>query len=344
MKNKSVYDFTLKQWSNWLNENNEPLYRAKQIFDWLYIKRINTFDEMSNLTKDLRKKLEENFVFQTLIIEDKYTSESTIKYLFRLTDGHAIETVIMKHDYGTSICVSTQVGCKIGCTFCASSIGGLKRNLTSGEIVSQVIEAQRILDKQEDKIKSVVIMGTGEPFDNYDETINFINIINDENGINIGQRHITVSTSGIIPKIYEFADLNCQVVLAISLHAPNNEIRSKIMPINNKYPLNELIEACNYYINITKRRVTFEYALIKDVNDQEKHAIELAELLKDIKCHINLIPLNNSPGSEYVRSSNNKISLFKRTLERYKINTTVRREHGNVIEAACGQLRAKNIN
>ncbi len=343
MTNKSVYDYTLEQWSNWLADNNEPLFRAKQIFDWLYVKRVKSFAEMSNLSKELRKKLGEDFEIQTLSVVDSLSSTDTVKYLFKLDDKQVIETVILKHDYGKSICVSTQVGCKMGCTFCASTIGGLKRNLSTGEIVLQVIQSQKILDKKNERINNIVIMGSGEPFDNYDKTIKFIDIINDRNGLNIGQRHITLSTSGIIPNIYKFADLNNQIVLAISLHAPNNELRSRIMPINNKYPLEDLIDACHYYVNTTNRRITFEYALIKDINDYEKHAIELGELLKSMKCHVNLIPVNKVIENEYVRTSNNKIFLFKKILEKYKINTTIRREHGEEIEAACGQLRAKYI-
>lgn len=343
MTKKNIYDYTFEQWNSWLTDNNQPLFRSKQIFDWLYVKRVGSFKEMTNLSNELRKKLDENFEFQVFSTVDSFISNDTIKFLFKLEDKQIIETVILKHDYGNSICVSTQVGCKMGCTFCASAIGGLKRNLSSGEIVQQVIKSQMFLDKKKEKINSVVIMGTGEPFDNYDETIKFIDIINDRNGINIGQRHITVSTSGIVPNIYKFADLDNQIVLAISLHAPNNELRSKIMPINIKYPLEELIDACHYYVNKTNRRITFEYALIKDINDFEENAIELAQLLRKFKCHVNLIPINKVSENEYVRTSNNKLFLFKRLLENMNINTTIRREHGEDIEAACGQLRVRYL-
>ncbi len=343
MTKESIYDYTIEQWNNWLAENNEPLFRAKQIFDWLYVKRVKSFKEMTNLSIELRKKLDEDFNFQTFSLVDSLSSTDTVKFLYKLEDDQVIETVILKHDYGNSICVSTQVGCKMGCTFCASSIGGLRRNLSSGEIVLQVLQSQRFLDKKNEKINSIVIMGTGEPFDNYDETIKFINIINNRNGLNIGQRHITLSTSGIVPYIYKFADLNNQIVLAISLHAPNNNLRSKIMPINKKYPLEDLMDACYYYVDKTNRRITFEYALIKDLNDSEENAIELGELLGNIKCHVNLIPMNQVLENEYLPSSNNKLFLFKKVLENLNINTTIRRERGKEIDAACGQLRAKYI-
>ncbi|OEF99082.1 23S rRNA (adenine(2503)-C(2))-methyltransferase RlmN [Vulcanibacillus modesticaldus] len=345
MNKRNIYDLTIEDWSTWLKENGEPTYRAKQIFDWLYVKRISSIDEMTNLSKELRNKLDQSFEFQVLrIIDQHISSDGTIKFLFQLLDGHAIETVIMRHGYGNSVCVSTQVGCRMGCTFCASTIGGVARNLTAGEIVAQVLESQKILDKENDRVSSVVVMGSGEPFDNYDETIKFIRIINDEKGLNIGQRHISLSTSGIVPKIFEFADLKWQVVLAISLHAPNDELRSKIMPINKKYSLSELMDACRYYVNTTNRRVTFEYSLMGNVNDQDVHAEELARLIKDIKCHVNLIPVNYVSERDFVRTSKKQIYNFKSILERHNINVTIRREQGGDIEAACGQLRAKHIN
>lgn len=344
MIKRSIYDFTMENWCDWLKANNEPSYRSKQIFDWLYVKRVNSIDEMTNLSKGFRKKLTDNFVIQTLSTAEKHISkDGTKKYLFKLTDEEAIETVLMKHEYGNSICVSTQAGCKMGCTFCASTIGGFIRNLTAGEIVAQVIEIQKKLAKTKEKLDSIVIMGSGEPFDNYEEIIKFIKIINDNNGLNIGQRHITVSTSGIVPKIYEFADFGSQVVLAISLHAANDNLRTKIMPINKKYPLTELFKACEYYVVNTKRRITFEYALMSGVNDSEKDAIELAKLLKGMKCHVNLIPVNNVIERDFVRTSSKVIDNFKKILEEFKINTTIRKEYGGEIEAACGQLRAKHI-
>lgn len=344
MEKRNIYDLTFDEWTVWLKENAEPVYRANQIFDWLYVKRVETVDQMTNLSKSLRAKLVDQFEFQHLTIINKHISrDGTIKFLFRLTDGHAIETVIMRHHYGNSVCVTTQVGCRMGCTFCASTIGGLSRNLTPGEIVSQVVGAQKILDEEEQRVSHIVVMGSGEPFDNYDATIQFIRIINDEKGLNIGQRHITVSTSGIVPVIYQFADLKWQVGLAISLHAPTDQLRSELMPINRKYTIDQLMEAIRYYVDTTNRRVTFEYALMGEVNDQDEHAEQLAELIKDLKCHVNLIPVNFVPERNFKRTPRNQIFRFKEILEKHKINVTIRREQGGDIEAACGQLRAKHI-
>jgi len=345
MENKrNIYDLTLEEWTNWLKEKKEPTYRAKQIFDWLYVKRIESIDQMTNLSKGMREKLDNDFEFQSLDTLTQHAStDGTVKFLFKLIDGHAIETVIMKHDYGNSVCVTTQVGCRMGCTFCASTLGGVARNLTPGEIVAQVIESQKILDNTDERVSSIVIMGAGEPFDNYDATVQFIKIVNDPNGLKIGQRHITVSTSGIIPRIYTFADLKWQVGFALSLHAPNDELRTQLMPINKKYPLEDLIDAVRYYVDTTNRRITFEYALMGNVNDQDEHAEQLAQLIKDIKCHVNLIPVNHVPERDYVRTPKNQIFNFKKILEKHFINVTIRREQGGDIEAACGQLRAKHI-
>ncbi|GBF12189.1 23S rRNA (adenine(2503)-C(2))-methyltransferase RlmN [Tepidibacillus infernus] len=344
MEKTNIYDLTFEEWENWLKENQEPAYRAKQIFDWLYVKRVDSIEQMTNLSKTLRQKLEDQFEFQALHTLNQHTSQDgTVKFLFQLYDGHAIETVIMRHDYGNSVCVTTQVGCKMGCTFCASTLGGVARNLTPGEIVAQVVESQKILDKEEGRVSSIVVMGSGEPFDNYEPTIQFIRIVNDNRGLNIGQRHITVSTSGIIPRIYDFANLKWQVGFAVSLHAPNDELRTRLMPINRKYPLKKLMEACHYYVNTTNRRITFEYALMGNVNDQDEHAEELANLIKDLKCHVNLIPVNHVPERDYVRTPRNQIFNFKKILEKHKVNVTIRREQGGDIEAACGQLRAKHI-
>ncbi len=247
----------------------------------------------------------------------------------------------MRHNYGNSVCVTTQVGCRIGCTFCASTLGGLKRHLEAGEIVAQVVQVQKALDETEERVSSIVVMGIGEPFDNYDALIKFLRIVNHSKGLNIGARHITVSTSGIIPKIYQFADEGMQINFAISLHAPTTELRTKLMPINKAYPLPKLMEAVRYYIEKTGRRVTFEYGLFGGVNDQLEHAEQLAELLKGLKCHVNLIPVNYVPERNYVRTPRNQIFAFERALKKHGINVTIRREHGHDIDAACGQLRAK---
>lgn len=338
-----IYDLTLEQLKAWLEENGEKGFRATQIFEWIYVKRVDSFSDMTNLSKQLRDKLDESFSMKALDqITRQVSQDGTIKFLFGLRDGHAIETVIMRHNYGNSVCVTTQVGCRIGCTFCASTLGGLKRNLTAGEIVAQVLAAQRALDEDNQRASHVVVMGIGEPFENYEALMNFIRIINHDKGLNIGQRHITVSTSGIIPKIYKFADEKMQVSLAISLHAPNTELRTRLMPINRGFPLRDLMEACRYYVDTTGRRITFEYGLFGGVNDQPEHARELAELLKRINCHVNLIPVNYVPERDYVRTSKEDIFQFHRILKENGINATIRREHGSDIAAACGQLRAQH--
>lgn len=338
----SIYSFELHEIKEWLKEQGEKPFRAGQIFEWLYEKRVTSFDQMSNLSKDLREKLKDQFAITTLKTVIKQTSQDgTIKFLFELHDGYTIETVLMRHEYGNSVCVTTQVGCRIGCTFCASTLGGLKRNLEAGEIVAQVLKVQQTLDETDERVSSVVIMGIGEPFDNFDEMLAFLKIINHDNGLNIGARHITVSTSGIIPKIYQFADEQLQINFAVSLHAPNTEIRSRLMPINKAYKLPKLMEAIDYYIQKTGRRVSFEYGLFGGVNDQVHHAEELADLLKGIKCHVNLIPVNYVPERDYVRTPREQIFLFEKTLKERGVNVTIRREQGHDIDAACGQLRAK---
>lgn len=338
----SIYSLQLQELKDWLKENNEKAFRAEQIFDWLYTKRITSFENMTNLSKQLRDKLEIAFALTTLkTIIQQQSSDGTIKFLFELHDGYSIETVLMRHEYGNSVCVTTQVGCRIGCTFCASTLGGLKRNLEAGEIVAQVVKVQQALDETNERVSSVVIMGIGEPFDNFDHMLSFLKIINHDKGLNIGARHITVSTSGIIPKIYKFADENMQINFALSLHAPNTELRSRLMPINRAYKLPDLMEAIRYYINKTGRRVSFEYGLFGGVNDQVEHAEELARLIKGLKCHVNLIPVNYVPERDYVRTPKEQIIKFEKTLKNHGVNVTVRREQGHDIDAACGQLRAK---
>lgn len=338
----SIYSLQLHELEEWLLSIGEKKFRTTQIFEWLYQKRVTSFEEMSNLSKSLREKLEETYALTTLkTIVQQTSSDGTMKFLFELHDGYSIETVLMKHEYGNSVCVTTQVGCRIGCTFCASTLGGLKRNLEAGEIVAQVVKVQQALDEMDERVSHVVIMGIGEPFDNFDEMLDFLKIINHDQALNIGARHITVSTSGIIPKIYKFADENMQINFAVSLHAPNTEIRSRLMPINRAYKLPDLMESIRYYINKTGRRVSFEYGLFGGVNDQVEHAEELAQLLKGMKCHVNLIPVNYVPERDYVRTPKEQINLFEKTLKNLGVNVTVRREQGHDIDAACGQLRAK---
>ncbi|SDW02058.1 23S rRNA (adenine2503-C2)-methyltransferase [Marininema mesophilum] len=341
----SVYDRTHTEWVAWMKEMKEPAFRAGQVMDWLYKKRVDSFNEMTNLPKRVRESLHEAFwldPLETLTVQE--SRDGTVKFLFQLHDHHAIETVIMQHNYGNSVCVTTQVGCRVGCTFCASTLGGLKRNLTAGEVVAQVLAAQKYLDRKGGggRVNSIVIMGIGEPFENYDATLSFIRVINDSYGLNIGQRHITVSTSGIVPSIYKFADEELQVVLAISLHAPNQELRRQLMPVSRRYPLEELLEACQYYTVKTGRRITYEYALIGGKNDQEEHAHELGQLLIGSGALVNLIPVNFVPERNYTRTSRNQIFRFQKIVESYKVNATIRREHGSDIDAACGQLRAKH--
>lgn len=339
-----IYDLTLEQMQEWLQSQGEPAFRANQIFEWLYAKRVIRFEKMTNLSKELREKLAEAYQFPELNEITKLESkDGTIKFLFGLYDNHAIETVVMRHNYGISICVTTQVGCRIGCTFCASTLGGLKRNLYPGEIVAQVVYSQRLLDETNERISSIVVMGSGEPFENYEATKTFLTLMMHEKGMKIGQRHITVSTSGIVPQMREFADWNTQINLAISIHAPNDALRSKLMPVNRRYPFADVLDACRYYIEKTGRRITFEYALINGVNDQPEHASELGDVLKGMLCHVNLIPVNYVPERNYVRTPRAAIFEFKRILDEKQINTTIRREQGHDIAAACGQLRAKHM-
>jgi 23S rRNA (adenine2503-C2)-methyltransferase len=338
----SIYSLRLEELEQWLKDNGEPKFRSTQIYEWLYTKRISSFEEMSNISKSLQEKLNQAYSLTTLkTLVKQESKDGTIKFLFELHDGYSIETVLMRHEYGNSVCVTTQVGCRIGCTFCASTLGGLKRNLEAGEIVAQVVSVQKALDETGERASHVVIMGIGEPFDNYDEMLSFLKIINHDKGLNIGARHITVSTSGIIPKIYAFADEKLQINFALSLHAPNTELRSKLMPINRAYKLDDLMKSIRYYVNKTGRRVSFEYGLFGGENDSVDHAEELANLIKGIKCHVNLIPVNYVPERDYVRTPKDKIFEFERTLKNHGINVTIRREHGHDIDAACGQLRAK---
>lgn len=339
---ESIYSLQPHQLEEWLKENGEKPFRAAQIFNWLYNKRVKTFEEMSNLSKGLREKLTANFALSTLsTIIKQESKDGTIKFLFQLQDGYSIETVLMRHEYGNSVCVTTQVGCRIGCTFCASTLGGLKRHLLAGEIVEQVVKVQQTLDELGERVSHIVIMGIGEPFDNYDAMMNFLKVINHEKGLNIGARHITVSTSGIVPKIYQFADEQLQINFAVSLHAPNQEARQKLMPIARAYKLEELMEAVRYYTKKTGRRVSFEYGLMSGENDSVEIAEELSALIKGIKCHVNLIPVNYVPERDYVRTSRSQIFAFEKTLKKNGINVTIRREQGSDIAAACGQLRAQ---
>lgn len=341
---KYIYNFTRLELEEYFLSIGEKKFRAQQIWEWLYVKRAQSFDEMTNISKQLIEHLKENFEIMMLEqIKCEISSDGTRKYLFRLADDKLIETVLMKHNYGNSICVTTQVGCNIGCSFCASGLLKKQRDLSSGEIVAQIMAVQRDLDMSDLRVSHVVVMGIGEPFDNYENFITFIKIINDAKGLAIGSRHITVSTSGIVPKIYQFAKEDFQVNLAISLHSANNETRSQIMKINNVYPLEELKQAIETYIEKTNRRVTFEYLLLKNVNDSETAAKELAAFAKNKLVYVNLIPYNAVSESGYEQSTKEQVLYFYDLLKKRGINVTVRREHGSDITAACGQLRANNM-
>ena len=337
---KSIYGITIDELEIFLKENNEKKYRALQIMDWLYVKRVDNFSKMSNLSHELIKLLEENFFFDEMKIIKKENDVDVSKFLFRLSDGNLIEAVLMNHDYGNSLCVSSQVGCNMSCKFCES--GRLKRirDLTAGEMILEILMIEKEISK---RISHVVVMGIGEPFDNFDNLVHFITIANYQKGINLGSRHITVSTCGVVPKIYEFAKLPFQANLAISLHAPNNEIRDKIMPINKVYKIEKLIKAVKDYIELTNRRVTFEYIMLENINDNMENAKELAKLLRGINCYVNLIPYNETENISFKRTEKKKILEFYDILKKEKINVTIRREFGTGISAACGQLRAREV-
>lgn len=336
---KNIRDLTLEELEEEIIKLDEKKYRAKQIFAWLY-RDIDTFDEMTDLSKDLIKKLKENFILKNLEIEQFQKSvDGTIKYLFKLNDGHKIESVIMKYKYGNTACVSNQVGCKMGCNFCASAKIGFIRNLTPGEIVSQILEIQK---HSGEKISNVVFMGIGEPLDNYENVIKAIRLINNPKALNIGARHISISTCGLIENIARLANENIQCNLCISLHSSRDEVRTNMMPINKKYNIQELIEACKKYIEKTNRRITFEYALVDGVNDSKEDALHLAKLLKGMLCHVNLIPINKIKDGIYEKSSTEKILEFRDLLNDKGIVATVRRELGSDISAACGQLVRDN--
>jgi len=334
---ENIYNYRLEELKEYFKNINEKEFKAIQVYEWLYKKRVKSFDEMTNIKKEVIEKLKQDFKIEPLKILKKQIDTDVCKYLFELEDKNKIEAVLMKHDYGNSLCVSTQVGCNMSCAFCES--GRLKkvRNLSSYEMVLQILEVEEDLNI---RISHVVLMGIGEPFDNYDNVIRFIDIINEPKGIDLGARHITVSTSGLVPKINEFAANPKQVNLAISLHAPNNEIRNKIMPINKAYPIEKLIESVKNYLNKTNRRVTFEYIMLKDINDKVENAIELSRLLKGINCYVNLIPYNETSHIEYKKSEKEQILKFYDTLKKNNINVTIRKEFGKKVSAACGQLRS----
>ena len=340
---KNIKNYTLEALKEQLKQLDEKPFRAEQIFKWIYEQRVTSFDEMTNLSIDLREKLKNNFKIGVFKIEKKLVSkDGTKKYLFNVNDEkeNLIETVLMQYHHGYTICVSSQIGCRMGCKFCASTGIPFERNLESGEIIEQIMAIEKDSDI---RISNIVFMGVGEPFDNYENVMNAIDIINHPKGLNIGARHISISTSGLVPYIYKLADEKRQCTLSISLHSSDNQKRSNMMPVNNKYPIEELIKACKYYIEKTNKRISFEYALAKDNNDNIDDAKQLVKLLKGMLAHVNLIPINKIESGIYTKSDNNNIIKFRDYLNDKGITATIRRELGDDIEAACGQLRRKNI-
>lgn len=334
----NIYDLTYNELEKYFLENGEKKYRTSQVFEWLYKKRVKSFSEMTNLSNDLVLKLEESFTIDRPIVVKEEHDKDVSKFLFKLNDGEHIESVVMYHDYGISLCISSQVGCNMGCVFCESGKRKKVRNLLPSEMLLQVIIIEEIIKK---RISHIVVMGIGEPFDNFDNLVKFIDNANNPKGLEIGSRHITVSTCGIVPKIYEFSKLPYQVNLAISLHSAFDDKRSKIMPINKAYPLNEVIKAVKDYIKITNRRVTFEYILLDGINNSDEDALELCKLVKGLNAYVNLIPYNEGSSMGFKRPKNDKIMRFYDIIKKEGINVTVRREFGSKISAACGQLRSK---
>lgn len=334
---KDILSLTLDELSQALKELNEKPFRAKQIYEWLHIKRIKNFDEMSNISLSLRTKLADLFCINSINVVKKLESciDNTVKYLYELSDGNHVEAVLMEYKHGNSLCISTQVGCKMGCQFCASTIAGFKRHLTASEMLLQIYEAERDSGRH---IDSLVLMGIGEPLDNYDNVVKFLHILSFEIGKNMSLRHVSLSTCGLVNKIYELAELKLGLTLSISLHAVTDEKRSSIMPVNNKYNIAELIEACRYYIKRTGRRISFEYAVIHNVNDTANDATGLIKLLKGINCHVNLIPVNEIKERDF-KADKKALAVFSALLEKGGLNVTTRRTLGSDINAACGQLR-----
>ncbi len=340
---KNIKDFNLDELKQELENLTEKQFRAEQIFQWIFKENVTEFESMTNLSKELRKKLEEIYVLKNFeILQKQESKDGTKKYLFDIKDdGNAIETVLMQYKFGYTICVSSQIGCKMGCKFCASTGIPFIRSLTAGEIVEQILAVQRDTGI---RISNIVFMGIGEPLDNYDNVVKAIRMVNNPKGLGIGARHISVSTSGLVPNIYKLADEQIQCTLSISLHSPTDEKRSELMPVNNLYNIEQLIEACKYYINKTGRRISFEYALARDKNDNLEDAKKLINLIKGMNCHVNLIPINSIENGKFTKSTNENIIKFRDYLNEYGIVATIRRELGSDIDAACGQLRRKNLN
>ena len=337
LKLRNIYDLTRKEFEDYFVSIGDKKFRSVQLYEFLYKKRINNTSEMNNIGNNIKERLNKDFSFDIIKLIVKQEDNLVKKYLFELIDGERIESVVMFHDYGISVCVSSQVGCNMSCAFCESGRLKKRRNLEAYEIVEQILLIEQDIGK---RISHIVVMGIGEPFDNYDNVMRFVKIVNDNKGIDIGSRHITISTCGIVSGIYKFMNEEGQVNLAISLHAPNDEIRNKIMPISKRYKLEELMEAIKKYISVTNRRVTFEYIMLDNINDSNECAMELSKLLKGINCYVNLIPYNETENISFKRSKNSQIMKFYDILKKNSINVTIRKEFGSKVDAACGQLRA----
>ncbi len=337
---KDIKSYTLDELKDALKSMQLPAFRAKQMYEWLHVKLVPGFDEMTNLPLALRKQCEETFHFMGLepVTVQESAIDGTKKYLFRLYDGNYVESVWMKYHHGNSVCISSQVGCKMGCRFCASTLDGWERNLTPSEMLEQIYAISR---ETGERVSNVVVMGTGEPLDNYENLLRFIKLLTDENGLHISQRNITVSTCGLVPMIKKLADEKLQITLALSLHAPTDEKRRELMPIAKKYSLQVVMEACRYYFEQTGRRISFEYALVSGVNDNDEEAKQLIGLIRGMNCHVNLIPVNPIKERDYVSTQHEQVQRFKKLLENSGINVTIRREMGRDIDGACGQLRRK---
>ena len=342
MDKKDIRSLTLEELMEELKGIGEKAFRAKQVYEWLHVKLVDSFDEMTNISKELRGKLKEYYVIPTVQMIERQESklDGTNKFLFQLSDGHMVESVLMRYNHGNSVCISSQVGCRMGCKFCASTIGGLERNLLASEMVGQIYQIQKISGE---RVSNIVVMGTGEPMDNYDNFLRFVKLISDENGLHISQRNITVSTCGIVPNMRRLAEEKLQITLALSLHGSTQEKRKELMPVANKYELAEVLAACDYYFEQTGRRITFEYSLVHGVNDREEDAKELIAILKPRNCHLNLIPVNPIKERNFEKPSRKSAENFKNKLEKNGINVTIRREMGSDIDGACGQLRRRYV-
>ena len=337
-----IKSLTLEELTAELKNRGEKAFRAKQMYEWMHKKAARDFEEMSNLSKTFREQCKEWYQYTSLnaVQVQQSALDGTRKFLFELADGNVVESVWMKYKHGNSVCISSQVGCRMGCRFCASTLDGLERNLKPSEMLDQIYAITRLTNE---RVSNVVVMGTGEPMDNYENLIKFLRILTDENGLNISQRNVTVSTCGLVPKMRQLAEEHLQITLALSLHATTDEKRKKLMPVANSYSIQELMDACKYYFEQTGRRITFEYSLVGGVNDTDEDAQELIALARPLCCHINLIPVNPIKERDYVQSDNQRIQSFKNKLEKSKINVTIRREMGRDIDGACGQLRRRHI-